>query len=159
VRGADERLCLLPVWSATSDAIFCAAPYGVGDPTPALFRLDLNTGAAADLIPRTADDGRDLGIQALRVDQDRVTIVATYSEDGRPAGAAVERYTDDPANRTVVADLSPAPGVAESAFWAPDGSGLAYVTFGERTQLIWLSFGQPPQVLADGLIGRLRWGK
>jgi hypothetical protein len=155
--GGNPLMCISPVWSEDSAAVYCPAPYFLGEENPALFRIDLESDAVVRLIPRDAGDGRAAAVHGLRAGADGVTALVTYSKDDQADGAAIERYTDDPASRSVLATLDRDFEPGGSVLWAADGSGAVLSLAGNQPALLWQPFGGPARVLIEGLSGRARW--
>lgn len=158
--GGNPRLCLVPTWDNSGKIVYCATPYNVGDETPALFQIDLADQTQRELIARIDADERAVAVQGVRGDQQGVTALFSYSRNAAPLGAAFERFTSDPAKRTVVATAALVPEFTVPVLWAPDGRGAAFAVGGEAPALVWQPFdGGQPRVLVQDLVGRTRWGK
>ncbi|MDZ4719302.1 MAG: hypothetical protein SH847_12680 [Roseiflexaceae bacterium] len=158
--GGNPRLCLVPVWNSTGDAIYCATPYGVGDETPALFRINLADQTQTELVVRASESGRTTAVQGVWAGNNGITALFTYNQNDAPVGAAFERFTSDPSKRTVIASAKIVPEFSVPVLWAPDGRGALYMISSEQPALIWQPFdGGQPRVLVQDLVGRTRWGR
>jgi hypothetical protein len=101
-----------------------------------------------------------VAVQGVWAGNDALTALFSYRQNDAALGAAFERFTSDPAKRTLIATARIAPEFSVPLLWATDGRGAAFVIGGEQTALIWQPFdGGQPRVLVQDLVGRMRWGK
>jgi hypothetical protein len=149
-----EPLCVIPVWSRTSDALFCANAAAIGSPTPALWRLDLADGGPKTIIPSAEP------------------LVATFSPRDTPDGlyVLVGAYGDSGIklmpqrigpDGSVIEQLPlPIEAGFDGGLWALDGSGVIVgrPTAGANRILVWQPLGERATVeLMTGSIGKLEW--
>jgi Tol biopolymer transport system component len=149
----QEPLCVMPAWSRTSDAIYCANSATIGPPTPSLWRLDLGSGEQEEILPA---DGQTAVAFNPRDQDDGLYVLVGSTEGG------VLRLTPERILNGGVELLLPAP--IETGFdgglWAPDGSGVVYgqPTASANRIIVWqpLGAGDPVELL-NGSIGKLVW--
>jgi hypothetical protein len=150
----SEPLCAQPVWSAAGDAILCANAGAVGPPTPALWRLNLATGAEQTIIP--AGEPVDL-VFSPRELADDVSYLAGVSATA-PLRLMPQRIRPD----GTVEALLPQPVEAgyDGGLWAPDGSGIVVgrPSASANRTIVWQPVdGGSPVELLNGNIGKLEW--
>jgi hypothetical protein len=158
--GGNPRLCIQPVWASDSASVYCPTPYDLGEATPALFRITLDTNPDQILIPRSDSANRTTALLGLHSQPNSSIGLFSYSTGETFDGAAFERFSDDPTKRTLLARLPESSEAGMPVLWAPDGNGAIYFSNAQELELVWQSFdGSPPRVLVAGPIGRPRWDK
>jgi hypothetical protein len=161
VPPGSQRLCLDGALDASGTTLFCAASQYLGAETPALWSVDIASGAAHELVPISGAGGINV-VAGPRVLGGRLyTLAAQTSEQAveLPAFTAQRTALDGVSDREqLLAD--PIEAGYDGGLWAPDGSGIVAgrpAAGGNRT-IIWHPFdGSGPVELASGSIGALRW--
>lgn len=158
----EPPLCAIPAWDSQSVSVYCAAPFYLGDETPALWSLAVVTGAREPLIPLRDGEQINLVSSVRELSDGLYMLTATTTLDGgtTPEFTAQRTALDGRSEQQVL--IQEPLTLGGDALWANDASGVVLVLANDgESELVWQPFrGGERLSLVNGINSTiLGWGK